>query len=41
MGYVHTRWYLQLKDGVVEVAFKMLWKKLEKIIEQLEKLFEL
>jgi hypothetical protein len=33
--------YLQLKDGVIQIAFETLWKNLGKIIERLKKLVEL
>ncbi len=33
--------YLQLKDGVVQIVFEMLWKKLGKIIKRLGRLVEL
>jgi hypothetical protein len=32
---------MQLKDGVVQVAFEVLWKKLGNIIERLEKVVEM
>jgi hypothetical protein len=32
--------YLQLKDGIIQVAFKVLWKKLGEIVEKLETLVE-
>jgi hypothetical protein len=33
--------YLQLKDGVVQIVFEALWKKLGKIIERLGRSVEL
>jgi hypothetical protein len=33
-----SRGYLQLKDGVIQIVFKMLWKKIGKIIERLGRL---
>ncbi len=33
--------YLQLKDGVVQFVFEVLWKQLGKIIERLGRLVEL
>jgi len=32
---------LQLKDGVIQVAYKVMWKKLKKIIKRLGILVEL
>jgi hypothetical protein len=48
-GYPWGQWgvctyiegYLQLKDGVVQVVFKVLWKKIGKKIKRLGKLVEL
>jgi hypothetical protein len=37
----HIEGYLQLRDGVIQVVFKVLWKKLGKIIKRLGKLVEL
>ncbi len=34
-AHTHVEWYLQLRDGVIQIAYKMLWKKLGKIIERL------
>jgi hypothetical protein len=30
-----------LRDGIVQIAYKMLWEKMEKIIERLGRLIEL
>ncbi len=39
--YTHIKRCLQLWDGVVQVMYKVLWKKLGNIIERLGKLIEL
>jgi hypothetical protein len=38
---IHIKGYLQLKDGVIQVLFKALWKILGKLIERLGRLVEL
>jgi hypothetical protein len=35
------RGYFQLKDGVIQIVFEVMWKKLGKIIERLERPVEL
>jgi hypothetical protein len=37
----HIEGYLQLRDGVVQIMFETLWKRLKKLVENLRRFVEL